>query len=64
MHKSFFFRKFAAIMCACAYIWRVCARITRALSARTMSMHAYCAHVGDVVPVGVNIHVNYKLYDI
>jgi hypothetical protein len=59
-----FFCNFVALLCACAYMWRVCARITRALLARTMSMHAHCAHVGDVVPVGVNIHVNYKLYDI
>jgi len=51
-------------MCAYAYIWRVRARITRALSARTMSMHAYCAHVGDVVPVGVNSCENLKLYEI
>ena len=52
------------LTCAYAYIWRVRARITRALSARTMPMHVCIAHVGGVVPVGVNSCVKYKLYEI
>lgn len=52
------------LTCAYAYMWRVRARITRALSARTMSMHVRNARVGGVVPVGVNVCVKYKLYEI
>jgi len=59
-----FFCNFVPLTCAYAYIWRVRARITRALSARTMLMHVRNARVGGVVPVGVNVCVKYKLYEI
>lgn len=51
-------------MCACAYMWRVCAHVTRALSARTMPMHVRYARVGGVVLIGVLRCEIYKLYEI
>lgn len=53
-----FFCNFVPLTCAYAYIWRVRARITRALSARTMSMHVRNARVGGVLLMGVNSYVN------
>ena len=51
-------------MCVCACSGRVCAHVTRALSARTVPMHVRNARVGSVVLIGVLRCEIYKLYEI